>query len=117
MLHLPSQKPQIGTFLILRDENRLVEGWGGATQLRTGKKLCSSDPSKITQKNISDQAHPLHRENDSSRSAILGGSQAQSRACLSNEAENHLSDGSEISVVMRRPLHTPLLTIPSPGGF
>ena len=103
MLHLPSQKPQIGTFSILRDENRLVEGWGGATQLRAGKKLCSSDPSKITQKKISDQAHLLHRENDSSRSAILGDSQAQSRACLSNEAENHLSDGSEFLLLWGDP--------------
>ena len=61
-----------GIFSILRDENRVVEGWGGAAQLWTGKKLCSSNPSKFTQKKISDLAHPYHRENDTSKSAILG---------------------------------------------
>ena len=61
-----------GIFSILRDENRVVEGWGGAAQLWAGKKLCSSNPSKFTQKKISDRAHPHHRENDTSKSAILG---------------------------------------------
>ncbi len=100
MLYLPSQKPQMETFSILRDENRLIEGWGGAAQHWSGKKLCSSYPSKITQKQISDRAHPLHRENDTSRYAVFGGSQAQIRACLSIEAKNHLSDDTEISGVM-----------------
>ena len=73
----------------------------GAVQLWIGKKLCSSNLFKFTQKKISDQAHPLHRGNDTSRSAVFGSSQAQSRVCLSNEAETRLSDGSEISVAMR----------------
>ena len=73
MLYLSSKKPQMGTFSILRDENRLLGGWGGAAQLWAGKKLCSSHPSKITHKKISDQAHPLHWENDTSRCAVFVG--------------------------------------------
>ena len=46
--------------------------WGGAAQLRAGKNLCSSNLSKFTQKKISDRVHPHHRENDTSKSAILG---------------------------------------------
>ena len=73
MLHLPSQKPQMRTFSILRDENRLIEGWGGAAQLWCGKKLCSSHPSKINKKKFSDQTDPFHRENNTSRYAVVGG--------------------------------------------
>ena len=76
MLNVLPQKPQMGNFSILGDENRVVEGWGGAAQLWAGKKLCSSNPSKIAQKKISDQAHPLHRENDPSKSSILSGFEA-----------------------------------------
>ena len=76
MLNVLPQKPQMGNFSILGDENRVVEGWGGAAQLCAGKKLCSSNPSKIAQKKISDQAHPLHRENDPSKSSILSGFEA-----------------------------------------
>ena len=72
MLNVAPQKPQMGNFLILGGENRVVEGWGGAAQLWAGKKLCSSNLSKFTQKKISDRAHPHHRENDTSKSAILG---------------------------------------------
>ena len=39
-------------FLILGDENRLLGGWGGTAQLWAGKKLCTSDLSKFTQKNF-----------------------------------------------------------------
>ena len=69
-------------FSILRDENRVAEGWGGAAQLWAGKKLCSSNPSKIVEKKISDQAHPLRRENDPSRSSVLSGSEAPNRVCF-----------------------------------
>ena len=60
MRNVLSQEPQMGTFSILRDENRVLEIWGGAAQLWAGKKLCSPNPSKITQKKFSDQAHPHH---------------------------------------------------------
>ena len=43
--------------------------------------------------------------------------QTQNRLCLSNEVENYLSDGSEISEIMGGPLDTPFYLIPSPGGF
>ena len=76
MLNVLPQKPQMEHFSILGGENRVVEGWGGAAQLWAGKKLCSPNPSKIAQKKISDQAHPLHRENDPSKSSILSGFEA-----------------------------------------
>ena len=82
MLNVAPQKPQMGNFLILGGENRVVEGWGGAAQLWAGKKLCSPNPSKIVEKKISDQAHPLRRENDPSRSSVLSGSEAQNRVCF-----------------------------------
>ena len=58
-------------FSILRVENRHLEGWGGAAQLWAGKKLFSSNLSKITQKEISDQAHPLPAQTDKSKMSIL----------------------------------------------
>ena len=69
----------MGIFSILSVENRVLERWGGAAQLWAGKKLCSPNPSKIAQKKISDQAHPLHRETGPSRSSILSGFEAQNR--------------------------------------
>ena len=50
-------------FSILRlgGQNRLPEGWWGTAQLCVGK-FFSSNQSKITQKEISDQAHPHHRK-------------------------------------------------------
>ena len=39
------------------------------------------------------------------------------RVCLSNEAENHLSDGSEISDIMGGSLEIPFVLVPSPGSF
>ena len=82
MLYLSSKNPQMGNFSILRDENRLLGGWGGAAQLWVGKKLFSANQSKFTQKEISDRAHPHHRENDTSRLAVFGDSQAQIQVCL-----------------------------------
>ena len=95
-----------GIFSILRDENRVLEGWGGTAQLWVGKKLPLIHPKLL--KKISDRAHPLRRENDTSISVIFGGSRAQSRVCLRNEAKNCLSDGSEISVAMGGPLKHPI---------
>ncbi len=79
MLNVIPQKPQMRHFSILGDENRVVGGWGGAAQLWAGKKLCSPNASKIAQKKISDQAHPLHRETGPLRSSILSGFEAQNR--------------------------------------
>ena len=62
----------MGIFSILSVENRVLERCGGAAQLWAGKKLCSSNLFKFTQKKISDRVHPHHRENDTSKSAILG---------------------------------------------
>ena len=58
-------------FSILGDQNRVPEGWGGAAQLWVGKKLFSSNQSKITQKEISDRAHPHHQKNHASKLAVL----------------------------------------------
>ena len=46
-------------FSILGDENRVVEGWGGAAQLCAGKKLCSPNPSKIAQKKFLTRRTPF----------------------------------------------------------
>ena len=61
----------MGIFSILSVENRVLERWGGAVQLWAGKKLCSSNKSKITQKKISDQAHPLPCQTEKSKMSIL----------------------------------------------
>ena len=58
MMILTTQKPQMLIFSLLSDENRVVEGWGGAAQLLTGKKLCSPNNSKIIEKKNFDRAHP-----------------------------------------------------------
>ena len=66
-------------FSILNVENRVVEGWGGAAQLWAGKKLCSPNKSKITQKKISDQAHPLHQKIRTSKMRILANRNQKNR--------------------------------------
>ena len=71
------------TFSILNAENRVVEGWGGAAQLWVGKKLCSPNQSKITQKKISDQAHPLPCEIEPSKMRLLANRKPQNRGYLS----------------------------------
>ena len=53
-----------------------------ALQLWAGKKLCFPNSFKIVEKEISDQAHPLRRENDPSRSSALSGSEAPNRVCF-----------------------------------
>ena len=101
MLNVLPPKPQMENFSILGDENRVVEGWGGAAQLWAGKKLCSSNPSKFTQKkNFRPGASPSSRKLHRLEIGHFGNSQTQNYACPSNEAKNHLSDTSEISVIM-----------------
>ena len=82
MMFLPSKKPQMGIFSILSVENRVLERWGGAVQLWAGKKLCSSNKSKITQKKISDRAHPLPCEIGPSKMRVLVYRKSQNRVCL-----------------------------------
>ena len=82
MLFFSIKKPQMGIFSILRDENRVPEGWGGVGQLWAGKKLCSPNPSKITQKKISYQAHPLPCEIGPSKMQFLVYRKSQNRVCL-----------------------------------
>ena len=77
MVNVAPQKPQMGNFLILGGENRVVEGWGGAAQLWAGKKLCSPNKSKITQKKISDRAHPLPCEIGPSKMPVLTNRESQ----------------------------------------
>ena len=82
MLLFSIKKPQMGIFSNLRDENRVPEGWGGVAQVWAGKKLCSPNPSKITQKKISDQAHPLPCEIGPSKMRVLVYRKSQNRVCL-----------------------------------
>ena len=77
MMFLPSKKPQMGIFSILSVENRVLERWGGAVQLWAGKKLCSPNKSKITQKKISDRAHPLPCEIGPSKMPVLTNRKSQ----------------------------------------
>ena len=77
MMFLPSKKPQMGIFSILSVENRVLERWGGAAQLWAGKKLCSPNKSKITQKKISDRAHPLPCEIGPSKMPVLTNRKSQ----------------------------------------
>ena len=97
-------------------QNRLPEGWGGAAQLWVGKKLFSSNQSKITQKEISDQAHPHHKKKSHLEIGNFGVFQTQNRVCLSEEPENHLSDGSEISGILGGPSNIPILLTMNPGA-
>ena len=82
MLLFSIKKPQMGIFSNLRDENRVPEGWRGVAQLWAGKKLCSPNPSKITQKKISDQAHPLPCEIGPSKMRVLVYRKSQIRVSL-----------------------------------
>ena len=76
-MFLPSKKPQMGIFSILSVENRVLERWGGAAQLWAGKKLCSPNKSKITQKKISDRAHPFPCEIGPSKMPVLTNRKSQ----------------------------------------
>ena len=46
-----------------------------------------------------------------------GGGLFSMQDSVSNEAENHLSNGSEISDIMGGPLDIPFVLIPSSGSF
>ena len=70
----------------------------------------------ITSEKISDQAHPHRRENHT-EIFIFSGFQTQNRVCLSNKAENHLSDGSETSGIMGGSLNILFVLTPRAGSF
>ena len=76
------KKPQMGIFSILRDENRVPEGCGGVAELWAGKRLCSPNQSKITEKKNSARAHLLPCEMGPSKMQFLTNRKSQNRVWL-----------------------------------